>query len=107
MVQTKETRSEVEMSLRAALRWILPEVLFAGLIVWFSAVIVTTLPDLRPQPIRTVEPARYDPYLDDFVVFYAAGKLARSGKGAGIYTLSAIQASGASVLGLLPDRVLV
>ncbi len=61
--------------------WLLLPALFGGLL--FAA--VESAQALAPQPIRISRAGTYDPYMDDFVVFYAAGRMVNKGAASSVY----------------------
>ncbi len=89
--------------LRGAVSFVLIPAILGALI--FYA--IGTASDLAPQQIRLPGPETHDPYLDDFVVFRAAGELASDGAGRDIYSVSAIHEAEADVLGVSAENTLV
>ena len=79
--------------------FLLHYLLLPALLGWFAFVVLDTAPGLVQDDIRISQPGTYDPYLDDFVVFYAAGEMAREGWGQPIYEVGAIHARQAELLG--------
>ena len=68
------------------------EALLAALAAWFALVAVTALPGLRPRQFQTWGSPGQESYLDDFVVFYSAGKLFQQGQGADVYQVESVTA---------------
>jgi hypothetical protein len=66
---------------------LLPALLALTLVACFSYTLATSLPSLMPREIRIQSNDVDSPYFDDFVVFFAAGRLATS---ANPYELAAI-----------------
>ena len=67
---------------------------------WLLVVVAASLAELAPGGVRLPTPTTYDPYFDDFDVFYSAGTMVRDGAGGQVYRLSAIhefEARGAHV----------
>lgn len=75
-----------------------------GLFGGFVVVALYTLVALRPQAIRTIEVDRYDPYLDDFVVYYSASDVALDGDGGHVYELARMREAEATAVGWPTDR---
>jgi hypothetical protein len=61
---------------------------------------------VAPQRIRISAEGQYDPYMDDFVVFYAAGDMVRSGDADQVYQPESIHDRQARVLGVRPRDIL-
>ena len=80
---------------------------------WLLSVAIDAAPNLLPQEIRISGSAdpngsiwrEYDPYMDDFVVFYTAGALARE-NAQGIYSVDTMHAEEAATLGALESEVI-
>lgn len=82
------------------------EGLLAALITWFAIVLLTFLPVMRPRPFTLPEShGRYEPYLDDFVVFYSAASLLRKGEGSQVYNWTALRKAEAHLAGAKPAEV--
>ncbi len=71
---------------------------------WFAFVVVAGAAELRPTDITVPSPEIYNPYLDDFTVFYAAGTLARDGAGDEVYDVAAMHKREAEVAGQDPRQ---
>ena len=80
---------------------------------WLLSVALSAAPNLLPQEIRISESAdpngsiwrEYDPYMDDFVVFFAAGTIARDDP-SGLYNVDEMHEREADVLGADPIEVI-
>ena len=66
---------------------------------WFLFVGASTLVDLRPRPVSLPAEQTYSPYLDDFVVFYAAGQLVHGGQGNKLYDLDTLRREEGQIAG--------
>jgi hypothetical protein len=71
-------------------RHLLIEAVIAGLATWFVVVAVTALPSFRPQPIQIQFGPGSPSYLEDFGVFYTAGRMLRDGRGREVYRLNTL-----------------
>lgn len=65
---------------------------------WFAFALVDSIPNFAPQTIRLSAEGEYDPYLDDFVVFYTAGDVAAGDASAELYSPAAMHAAEAREL---------
>ena len=73
---------------------------------WFGFALIDSTRNFAPQEIRLSAEGEYDPYLDDFVVFYGAGSLVR-GNGAGnLYEPSAVRDAQARALSVPSDSII-
>jgi Glycosyltransferase family 87 len=79
------------------------EALLSALIAWFAIVAVTALPGLRPRQVQTWGIFSQESYLDDFAVFYSAGRLFTQGQGKQVYRLEALTAEEAKAFGQSPS----
>lgn len=61
-----------------------------ALLAWFALVAMDGSSHLIQQDVRLPQSTAYDPYFDDFVVFYSAGLMARQDGADGVYRLEAI-----------------
>ena len=77
-------------------------VVVPAMIGWFAFVVIAGTAALQPSKITVPSPEVYNPYLDDFTVFYAAGSLARDGAGEDVYDVAAIHEKEAEVAGQDP-----
>jgi hypothetical protein len=76
------------------LAWAVLPALLGGLL--FAA--VESAQGLAPQPIRISRAGTYDPYMDDFVVFYAAGRIVNDGRASSVYDPAAVHRREAAVV---------
>jgi hypothetical protein len=73
---------------------------------WFGYVSLAGASSLSPRPVRLPSTTVYDPYLDDFTVFYTAGKLTREGSADDVYRVEQLHLAEAEVLRAPPSKVL-
>jgi hypothetical protein len=73
---------------------------------WFLYVALESASGLVPQTIRLSAEGDYNPYMDDFVVFYTAGDMARTGDATDVYDPAAIHAREAQAIGVTPESII-
>ncbi len=73
---------------------------------WFAFALADSVTNFEPQTIRLSAQSEYDPYLDDFVVFYAAGNVARNGNADGLYDPATLHAAQAAELGVPESSII-
>ncbi|MEP7216623.1 MAG: glycosyltransferase family 87 protein [Anaerolineaceae bacterium] len=73
---------------------------------WFAFAFADSVANFAPQTIRLSGEHDYDPYLDDFVVFYAAGHVAAGDSAADLYDPATLHAAQATELGV-PQRSII
>lgn len=67
---------------------------------WFGYVVLDSMRNYAPQEIRLSADGEYDPYFDDFAVFYAAGRIVDEGRGDDLYKPEALHQEQADELGV-------
>ena len=82
-------------------------VLVPLLLGWFAFVVVDGAVELRSTEVRMPTLDVYDPFLDDFTVFYSASSLIQDGDGGKLYQLDVIHAAEAKSLRSSLDSILV
>lgn len=98
------TEAPFAFPLRRASLALVAYLLIPMCLAWFLVVAVSASKDLTQDSIRVPTPAGYDPYFDDFVVFYSAGRMAREGSTGQVYQLDVIHAAAAANLARLLYR---
>ena len=88
------TARAVRTAIPWLIAWIALPALFGGIV--FAA--LESANGLAPQQIRISRAGKYDPFLDDFVVFYSAGRMVREGQATAAYDPGAIHSEEAEVV---------
>lgn len=73
---------------------------------WFGFALLDSARNFAPQEIRLSAEGEYDPYLDDFVVFYGAGSLVNEDGAGHLYEPLAVRAAQARALGVPSDSII-
>jgi hypothetical protein len=86
----------------ALVAWLVVPVAFG----WFGFALLDSVQNFAPQEIRLSAEGKYDPYLDDFVVFYGAGALVAEGGASDLYQPESIREIEASELDVPADSII-
>ncbi len=73
---------------------------------WFAFALVDSVTNFAPQTIRLSADKDYDPYFDDFAVFYSAGHVARGDDADRLYDPSTLHLAEANELGVPADSII-
>lgn len=93
-------------SIPGAVPAVLGGLVFSLILGWYAFAFADSVSNVAPQRIRMSAEGQYDPYLDDFTVFYSAGALVREGDATQLYDPAAMHREEAETLAVNPDSVI-